>query len=70
MNTFHKFENSTSIQSCDYDDETKILSIIFLCGKEYKYENVSKSVYEDLKDAESPGKYFIKYIKPVYKVVE
>lgn len=69
MSNLHTFENSSSIQSCDYDDDNQILTVTFVRGKSYQYEDVPKSIYEDLKDAESPGKYFQSYIKNVYKVI-
>ena len=71
MSNYHEFGNSSMLQSCDYDDEKCILSITFSKGnKEYKYADVQKPVYEDLKAAESAGKFFLTYIKPVFKVVE
>jgi len=70
MSNYHKFENSSSLASCDYDDETQVLTVEFARSKSYQYADVPKPVYEDLKDAESPGKYFQQYIKPVYKLVE
>lgn len=69
MSNYHKFENSNSIASCDYDDENNVLTVEFVRGKSYQYADVPKSVYEDLKDAESPGKYFQSYIRNVYKLV-
>lgn len=69
MSNYHKFENSSSITSCDYDDENNVLTVEFTRGKSYQYADVPKSVYEDLKDAESPGKYFQSYIRNVYKLV-
>ena len=70
MSNFFKFDGSSSLASCDYDDEACTLTIQFVRGKEYKYADVPKPVYEDLKDAESPGKFFLGYIKPVYQVAE
>ena len=70
MSNVHVFGNSSSLLLCDYDDETQILTVKFVRGKEYQYADVPKPIYEDLKDAESPGKYFQQYIKPVYKLVE
>lgn len=67
---YHKFENSSSIAACDYDDEKQILTVEFVRGKSYQYADVPKPVYEDLKDADSPGRFFQQYIKPVFKVVE
>lgn len=69
MSNHHKFENSNSIASCDYNDENNVLTVEFARGKSYQYADVPKSVYEDLKDAESPGKYFQSYIRNVYKLV-
>lgn len=70
MNNLHQFEGSSSIQSCDYDDEKKILTVTFVRGKSYQYADVPKPVYEDLKDAESPGKYFQAYIRNVFALTE
>lgn len=69
MSNHHKFENSSSIAACDYDDENNVLTVEFVRGKSYQYADVPYSVYEDLKDAESPGKYFQSYIRNVYKLV-
>ncbi len=70
MSNEYTFERSESLLSCDYNEDEKILTITFKRGKTYKYGDVPKPIYEDLKDAESPGKFFQQYIKPVYAVVE
>lgn len=71
MSNYHEFTNSSMLQSCDYDEKEKVLTITFSKGnKEYKYSDVPKPVYEDLKDAESAGKFFLSYIKPVFSVIE
>lgn len=71
MSNYHEFTNSSMLQSCDYDEDEKVLTITFSKGnKEYKYADVPKPVYEDLKAAESAGKFFIQWIKPMFKVVE
>lgn len=68
MSNKHEFSNSSFIDYCDYDDEKCILTIC-MRGREYKYNDVPKPVYEDLKAAESPGKHFLAYIKPVFQVI-
>jgi hypothetical protein len=64
MSNHHKFEKSTSIQHIDYDDASSTLKIKFHSGaKEHEYKECPKSVYEGLKAAESPGKYFHQAIR-------
>lgn len=71
MSNYHEFHNSNMLRSCDYDEAEKILTITFTKGnKDYKYADVPKPIYEDLKAAESAGKFFLAYIKPVFSVVE
>jgi hypothetical protein len=70
MSNKYEFQNSSMLQSCDYDDEKCILTITFHKGsKDYRYADVSKPVYEDLKNAESSGKFFLNFIKPVFELV-
>lgn len=59
--------NSSSIAACGYDAKTKVLTVEFARGKTYRYADVPQAVFEDLKDAESPGKYFQSYVKNVYE---
>lgn len=53
-----QFENSSMLSDCSYNDETKELTVTFNNGKEYVYEEVDKSIYDALTNAESAGKYF------------
>lgn len=62
----HKFEKSTSISHCDYNDTEGTLEICFTSGNTYHYE-CPKIVYEALKTAESAGAHFHKHIRPKYK---
>ena len=57
---------SSNIQSIGYDDEVKSLYVTFKGGKTYEYENVPASVYDELSEAESVGKYFNQFIKNNY----
>ena len=61
----HKFENSSSINHCDYDHKNGRMTICFKSGGTYEYE-CDQSCYEALKAAASPGKHFHANIKPHY----
>lgn len=55
----HNFDfKSTMLSDCSYDDETRELTVTFSGGKTYVYEDVEKSTYDTLTNAESAGKYF------------
>ena len=58
--------NSTSISSAGYDEASETLAIEFNSGKTYYYSEVPETVFEELKSAESPGKFFSTQIKDVY----
>lgn len=66
----HDFTNSTSLRYAEYDSADKVLTICFSSGKEYKYADVPKDVYQELIEAQSAGKFFQQYVKPYYKVIE
>lgn len=54
---------SVVIKSFDYDQEKKILRIEFKNGSIYNYLDVPESVYKEMKDSPSIGKYFNHKIK-------
>ncbi len=56
----HKFYfmQSSMLSSCEYDDESKELTVTFSNGKDYTYEDVDKGTYDHLINATSAGKYF------------
>jgi hypothetical protein len=58
--------NSSNLRSVGYDQSDKILEIEFHSGGVYRYDNVPHSVFQDLMDAPSHGKYFHAHIKGVY----
>lgn len=66
MSNAHNFKNSSSIRGCDYVDDTGHMIIHFLAGGSHKYK-CPKSVYEGLKNAESPGKYFHASVRKQHK---
>lgn len=49
----HDFTNSTSLRYAEYDSTDKVLTICFSSGKEYKYADVPKDVYQELIEAQS-----------------
>lgn len=53
-----QFENSSMLSDCSYDDDSSELTVTFTNGKSYVYEDVDKSVYDDLTNAASAGRYF------------
>lgn len=54
----YDFPNSSMLASCDYDSQENELTVTFNNGKSYTYVDVDKSVYDDLINALSAGKYF------------
>jgi len=69
-NNKHSFgAKSSSIEHCDFDDESNTLKIKFCSGpKKHEYQNCSKEIYDGLKAAESPGRFFHANIRNQFKV--
>ena len=73
MSNKHVFKHSTSIEHCDFDDNTNTLGIKFFSGpKEHAHQNCPKEIDEGLKKEDtpngSPGGYFHRNIRSQYKV--
>lgn len=63
-NNKHVFKSSTSIEHCDYDEDIKTLKIKFHSGaQEHQYKECPKEIYEGLKAAESPGRFFHQHVR-------
>jgi hypothetical protein len=58
---------SSVIDKFNYDSDSQILTVVFLSGKVYHYQNVPPETYASLKAAKSKGRYLNKNIKGVYK---
>lgn len=58
---------SSMLKTIAYDDSKKELIVTFASGGTYKYEEVPKSVFNEMINAESEGKYFLANIKGKYK---
>lgn len=63
MSNKHKFADSKSIATCDYDDDKGELIIHFTSGATYHYPDCPKDHYHNLKKADSPGKFFHRKIR-------
>lgn len=58
---------SSTISHVGYEDNTNTLKVKFKDGAEYHYQNVPKKEHDDLLNAESVGKHFVKNIRNSYK---
>ncbi|RZK45139.1 MAG: KTSC domain-containing protein [Hymenobacter sp.] len=54
---------SSNLSSVGYDDNSQTLEIAFRSGGIYQYSYVTATVYQELMDASSHGKYFDRCIK-------
>ena len=53
---------SEMIESVGYDEELRVLDVVFSSGDKYRYEDVPPFEYEGLMVAESKGQYMHKRI--------
>ncbi|MEM7735375.1 MAG: KTSC domain-containing protein [Deinococcota bacterium] len=60
--------DSSNIASVGYEANT--LEITFNSGGTYQYKNVPESVFRELLDAPSKGKFFHQHIKNIYSFVK
>ena len=58
---------SSMIHAVGYDQEKRILEIVFNTGRTYQYADVPPEEYEGLLNAESKGRYFLANIRDVYE---
>jgi KTSC domain len=57
---------SSALASAQYDDQTEELTLTFVSGWSYTYENVPEEIYERLLSDRSPGRFYMAYIKDQY----
>lgn len=62
----HKIENSSTLAEAHYTSEGNLIAL-FKNGMEYKYLKVEPKVFEELKKAESAGKFLNREIKGKYE---
>ena len=58
---------SSVIKSYFYDEDKKILRIVYQSGAVYDYLNLSQTVFDDFKSAFSKGTFLNKVIKPKFR---
>ena len=58
--------SSSNLASCDYDAQSRVLSITLHSGRTYRYADVDEDTYQSLLNAPSAGRYFLQAIKDVY----
>ncbi len=57
---------SSFLVSAEWDDETRTLEVTTTKGRTYSHPNVPQGVFEGLRDASSPGRYWHSRIKDSY----
>ena len=68
-NTVAKIETSSrNIQSIDYDDETKVLTVDFRSGNTYMYHDVTEEEYEKLLSASTRTGYLNHNLSKTHKM--
>jgi hypothetical protein len=58
---------SSSLKSAGYDEGRMTMDIEFLNGDIYRYANVPVEIYTDFMDAESHGKFYVRYIRDSFE---
>lgn len=58
---------SSSLLAIGFARETRVLEIEFRSGAAYRYLGVPPAVFEELKKAESKGRYFAHFIRGKYE---
>lgn len=62
-----EYVDSTSIEWFQYDEPGSALDLAYAGGHVYRYYGVPRHVCEELRAAESKGKYVNAAIKPYYR---
>jgi len=58
--------SSTALSDGEYDTETQQLTLRFVNGRSYTFENVPVEIWEGLETASSPGSFYFTRIKDRY----
>ena len=67
MTTLIKTPESSNIAGFGYDENNHILIVEFKHGDVYRYYGVPKSVFENMKKADSKGKFLNSEVKNIYR---
>lgn len=60
--------NSSLLASASYSPASRTLTVVFNSGKSYTYQNVDISIFDGLRAAESPGRFFGKQIRGAFTI--
>jgi len=63
---FQMLPDSEAIQEAIYDPDTKSLTIEFVTGGQYIYDDVSRQRFAAFKNSASKGRYFVHRIRENY----
>jgi hypothetical protein len=55
--------NSTTLKTAAYQNHSQVLALEFCSGALYHYFGVCQSIYEQLLEAESKGRYYNQHIR-------
>jgi hypothetical protein len=67
MNTWISTPQSSNIEKFRYDNQTRILTVVFNNGGTYNYYDVPENVFTGMKSAESKGSYLSANVKKKYR---
>lgn len=59
--------NSSNVEAVGYDDGSETLQVEFKNNSTYQYFDVPEFAFEELRDADSVGRYLNMHIKGVYR---
>lgn len=66
----HELPHSSSIQCCEYDEDSKEMHITFSSGGRHCFKEVDKETYDGLHSSKSPGSYFHTNIRRIFKSIK
>jgi hypothetical protein len=62
--------NSSNIDSVDYDEVNKVLTVKFTTGATYLYRGPSPDLYRAFMASHSKGKFFHQMIRPIFQGIK
>ncbi len=63
------FVESSMIEWIGYKDDSKTLVVAFVSGRKFEYTDVPREEYEELLQADSPGRYMKHSIIGIYEEI-
>ena len=65
-----EYVRSSNIQSIGYDSVSRVLEVEFTSGDIYQYFDIPESVYKNLMQASSHGRFFSTLIKDKFRYIK